>query len=140
MPFARAASISASAFVAGAPAARAVDFQVRDLRRGPAGASRRRGSFPRSACFELRSFVAHVRGVDAAGIGGDVRELDDLRLVRVGARHVLQTGREPDGAVRHRLPDERLHPRQSRRPLGRRFAVPMTMLADGVVTDRAWRS
>ncbi len=63
-----------------------------------------------------------------------MRELDDLRLVRVDARHVLQARREPDRAVRHRFPDQRLHPRQFR---SRRQAISGAHdhLADGVVTD-----
>ncbi len=84
--------------------------------------------------LERGALVPHVGRVNAARVGGDAREVDDFRNPCVGSGDVLQAGREPDGAVRHRPPDERLHPVQLRQ---RRNAIGGAhhRLADGVVAD-----
>jgi hypothetical protein len=96
--------------VAEPPAARAVDFQVRDL-------DARAGDLPDADGFGNRlfqpgAFVPHVGRVNAAGVRGDTGELDDLRRLRVDAGHVLEPRRKADRAVGHALPDERLHSRE----------------------------
>ena len=84
--------------------------------------------------LELGSLVAHVRGVNAAGVRGHPGKVDDLRHAGVGAGHVLKTGREPDGAVGHRLPDERLHAGHLG-DLGRAVLGSHDGAAHGVVAD-----
>jgi hypothetical protein len=61
-----------------------------------------------------------VRGVEAAGVAGDLRQLRQLRHVGVHAGHVLQAGGQPDRARVER----RLKIAAHRRPLRRiGFAV-----------------
>ncbi len=132
IPRFRAASMSASALRAGAPAARAVDLEVGDL--DAAAGHLADANRLRDRRLERRPLVAHVRGVDAALVAGNARQLDDLARLRVGARHVLQAGRESHRPVRHRAPDERLHPVE----LGDRGVAvrrPHHFAAHRVVTD-----
>ena len=117
---------------AGAPAARAVNLEMRDLH----AAARHLADADRfgDRLFERRSLVAHVGGVDAAVVAGDACQLDDLRRMRVGARHVLEARRESHRAVGHRPPDERLHPVElgdRREAIGRAH----DLAAHGVVAD-----
>jgi hypothetical protein len=59
----------------------------------------------------LVRFVADVRHVDAAVPRRDFRELDELARLGIAADFVLETARQPHGALAHRLIEERRHPR-----------------------------
>jgi hypothetical protein len=58
---------------------------------------------------ERVGFAALVRGVDAAVLRRDLRQLDDLVGLGEARGHVLQRGRKAERAVLHRVGDERLH-------------------------------
>jgi hypothetical protein len=57
----------------------------------------------------LVGLVAHVGGVDAAVARGDAGERDELVGLGVRARRVDEGRREAEGALLHRLFDERFH-------------------------------
>ena len=72
------------------------------------------------ALEQAESFFAQVRRVDAAGIGGDLRQRDDFVGLRVEARDVAKPGAQSERALVHRLPD---HLRHARELVRRRRAV-----------------
>ena len=83
---------------------------------------------------ETESFLAQVRRVDAAGVGGNSRERDHFLDLREVARQVSKSGRYAERAVAHAFRDQRLHALQ----LIRRWRAtdgPHHTLLYGVVAD-----
>src|SRR6266481_6348265 len=58
---------------------------------------------------DASAFVAHVRGVDAAELGGFRGEGDQLFGLGVGSGSVFESSGDPDGAVAHGLADQVFH-------------------------------
>ena len=75
-----------------------------------------------------------MAGVDAPGPARDLGQFDDLGLFGVGAGNVLESGRESDGTVGHRLLHKRLHSseffRGRRAPLGSHDGAAHRVVAD----------
>ena len=58
---------------------------------------------------QVLAFVAHVRGIRAAVLTGDFRDLHEFVRRRETARRINQRGRHAHGAGRHRRLHDRLH-------------------------------
>ena len=106
-----------------APAVEARDLEVGDLD----GAARPLADLERlpDGLGDPHALVPHVRVVAAAVAGGHAREGDHLVRLRIPGGRAEEPGREAEGARRHRLLDERRHPREL---VGRgaRASSPMT--------------